>query len=138
MKKQEFKQLNHCVFNLHYHLVLVTKYRRKCITRPMLSRLKEICGTLVQKWECDLIEFNGESDHIHLLLSLNPKVTPSTFVNNLKTVSSRLIRREFSEQLKKVYWKHPVFWSRTYCILTCGGASLSIIKQYIEQQKTPE
>jgi putative transposase len=64
-------------------------------------------------------------------------VTPSIFVNNLKTVTSRLIRKEFSEQLKKFYWKDPVFWSRTYCILTCGGAPLSVIKQYIEHQKSP-
>ena len=68
-----------------------------------------------------------------MLLSLTPKVSPSTLVNNMKTVSSRLIRRDFSTELAKVYAK-PVFWSRSYCILSCGGAPLSIIKQYIEQQ----
>lgn len=104
----------------------------------MLSRLKTICEALTQKWQGELLEFNGEADHVHLLLSLNPKVTPSVFVNNLKTVSSRLIRKEFAAELKKVYWKKPVFWSRSYCILTCGGAPLSVIKQYIEQQQTPE
>lgn len=138
MKKQRIKHLFHCTFNLNYHLVIVTKYRRKCITAPMLSRLKEICIQLTQKWECELLEFNGEADHLHLLLSLNPKVTPSVFVNNLKTVTSRLIRKEFSEHIKKFYWKKPVFWSRSYCILTCGGAPLSVLKQYIEQQKAPE
>ena len=137
MKKQELKQLYHCTFNLNYHLVIVTKYRRKCITSAMLTRLELICKDLTKKWECELLEFNGEADHLHLLLSLNPKVTPSIFVNNLKTVTSRLIRKEFSEQLKKFYWKDPVFWSRTYCILTCGVAPLSVIKQYIEQQKSP-
>jgi len=137
MKKQELKQLYHCTFNLNYHLVIVTKYRRKCITSAMLARLKLICKDLTKKWECELLEFNGEADHLHLLLSLNPKVTPSIFVNNLKTVTSRLIRKEFSEQLKKFYWRDPVFWSRTYCILTCSGAPLSVIKQYIEQQKSP-
>lgn len=137
MKKQELKQLYHCTFNLNYHLVIVTKYRRKCITSVMLDRLKIICDTLTKKWECELLEFNGKADHLHLLLSLNPKVTPSIFVNNLKTVTSRLIRKEFSEQLKKVYWKTPVFWSRTYCLLTCGGAPFSVIKQYIEQQNSP-
>lgn len=137
MNKQQLKQLNHCTFNLNYHLVLVTKYRRKCITATMLHRLKIICEKLAQKWECELLEFNGEADHLHLLLSLNPKGAPSVFVNNLKTVSSRLIRKEFSEYLKNIYWKDPVFWSRTYCILSCGGAPLSVIKQYIEQQKSP-
>lgn len=138
MSKQQFKTLYHCTYNLHYHLVIVTKYRRKCITATMLKRLNSICNELVKKWEGELVEFNGEADHLHLLLALNPKVAPSVFVNNLKTVTSRLIRKEFSEHLKKVYWKTPVFWSRTYCILSCGGAPLSIIKQYIEQQKAPE
>lgn len=138
MIKQKFKYLFHCAFNLHYHLVIVTKYRRKCITAPMLSRLKKICSELTQKWQGELLEFNGEADHLHLLLSLNPKVAPSVFVNNLKTVTSRLIRKEFTMHLAKFYWKKPIFWSRSYCILTCGGAPLSIIKQYIEQQKAPE
>jgi putative transposase len=138
MKKQETKRLNHCTFNLNYHLVLVTKYRRKCITASMLTRLKNISENILNKWECELLEFNGEADHIHLLISLNPKVAPSSFVNNLKTVTSRLIRKEFLVHLKNIYWKQPVFWSRSYCMLTCGGAPLSIIKQYIEQQKTPK
>lgn len=138
MKKQQIKHLYHCTYSLHYHLVIVTKYRRKCITAPMLARLKSISEALTNKWECELIEFNGEADHLHLLLALNPKIAPSVFVNNLKTVTSRLIRKEFPEYLKKIYWSKPVFWSRTYCILSCGGAPLSIIKQYIEQQKAPQ
>ena len=76
MIKQELNKLFHCTFKLYYHLVIVTKYRRKCITATMLKRLKIICTELTEKWECELIEFNGESDHLHLLLSLNPKVTP--------------------------------------------------------------
>jgi putative transposase len=103
----------------------------------MLERLKVICTELTQKWDCELLEFNGEADHVHLLLSLNQKVAPSVFANNLKTVSSRLIRRDFGKHLDKVYWGKPVFWSRSYCIFTCGGAPLSVIKQYIEQQDTP-
>ncbi len=103
----------------------------------MLDRLKTIFIDLTQKWECELLEFNGEADHVHMLLSLNPKVAPSIFVNNLKTVSSRLIRRDFGIELAKVYWKKPVFWSRSYCIITCAGAPLSVIKQYIEQQESP-
>lgn len=136
-RKQPVKSLYHCVFNLNYHLVIVTKYRRKCITSPMLERLRTHCQALVEKWECELLEFNGEADHVHLLLSLNPKVAPSVFVNNLKTVTSRYIRKEFGEELKRYYWNKPVFWSRSYCIISCGGAPLSVIKQYIEQQEAP-
>ncbi len=99
----------------------------------MLNRLKEIFSETLQKWEAELIEFNGEADHIHLLMSVNPKVQPSKLVNNLKTVSSRLIRKEFADHLGKVYRK-PMFWSRSYCIISCGGAPISVLKQYIQQQ----
>lgn len=133
MHKTDLNSLHHCVFNLNYHLIFVTKYRRKAINNQILERLKEIFIATVSKWECELVEFNGEADHVHLLLSLNPKVCLSSFVNNLKTVSSRLIRKDFAVELSKYYWK-PVFWSRSYCALTCGGAPLSIIKQYIENQ----
>jgi putative transposase len=131
---QDLNKLFHCVYKLNCHLVLVTKYRKKCINPAILIRLEEIIKDLCEKWESKLIEFNGEPDHIHLLLDLNPKVAPSVFVNNLKTVSSRLIRRDFLPHLRKHYWKEPVFWSRSYCIVSCGGAPLSVIKQYIEQQ----
>lgn len=100
----------------------------------MLERMKDIFSATLQKWEGELIEFNGEPDHIHLLLSVNPKVQPSKLVNNLKTVSSRLLRKEFGEHLNQVYRGQPVFWSRSYCILSCGGAPLSVLKRYIQQQ----
>lgn len=134
MKKQTLNTLNHSVYSLQYHLVFATKYRRKCISPLMLDRLREIFQATVEKWHGELIEFNGEADHVHLLLSLNPKLRLSDFVNNLKTVSSRLIRKDFRSELAEFYWK-PVFWSGSYCILTCGGAPLSVIKQYIENQQ---
>ena len=133
-KKQTLNTLFHSVFSLNYQVVFCTKDRRKCITPEMLERLKEIFKATIEKWEGQLIEFNGSMDHVHLLLSLNPNIRLSDFVNNLKTVSSRLIRKEFSDELSKVYWK-PVFWSGSYCVLTCGGAPLTIIKQYIENQE---
>ena len=133
MKSQDLKTLNHCIFNIQYHLVLVTKYRRKVITKAMMSRLEEIFSRLLTQWDCELIEFNGEADHVHLLISTNPKAQTSKLVNNLKTVTSRLIRKEFEQQVKRFYWK-PVFWSRTYCLLSVGGAPLSVLKQYIENQ----
>lgn len=134
MEKQALDTLHHCVFKLHVHLVLVTEHRRKCINAAMLERLQIIFASTAEKWSCGLVEFNGEPDHVHMLLSLPPTVQPSKLVNNLKTVSSRLIRKEFASQLGQVYRK-PVFWSRSYCIVSCGGAPLSILKQYIENQE---
>ena len=134
MNNQQLSTLYHCCYNLNYHLVIVTKYRRQCITPAMLKRLAEIFQATAAKWESALLEFNGEADHVHLLLALNPKIQLSSFVNNMKTVSSRLLRKEFAPHLRAFYGSKPVLWSRSYCVLTCGGAPLSIIKQYIEQQ----
>lgn len=126
----------HCVYDMKYHLVLVTKYRKSCFTYQILNRLEEICRKQCEKWEVELIEFGGENDHIHLLLSFNPTIQPSKFINSLKTVSSRLIRKEFSEYLQDYYWK-PVLWSRAYCLLTAGGAPIEILREYIENQDRP-
>ena len=127
----------HCVYKLTYHLVLVTKYRKKCLSNEMLNRLEEIVKKNCADWEIDLIEFNGEADHIHLLLEMHPNIMPSKFINNLKTVSSRLIRKEFEEELKPYYWK-PVLWTRAYCLLTTGGATIDVIREYIKNQERPE
>ncbi|MHB8355994.1 MAG: IS200/IS605 family transposase [Vulcanimicrobiaceae bacterium] len=127
------KVLCHSVFNLHLHLVLVTKYRRRCIDAAILARLHAIFGNLAERWGCELLEFNGEPDHVHLLLSVNPKVAPAILVNNFKTVSSRLIRKEFASQVRRIYRK-AVFWSRSYCIVSCGGAPLSVLEQYVQGQ----
>jgi putative transposase len=135
--KSDVKHLNHSVFSINAHLVLVTKYRKKCIDHNVLKRLEEIFRATCEKWECELLEFGGEEDHVHLLISLNPKVQPSKFVNNLKTVSARLIRRDFEARLKKYFWK-SYFWSRSYCFISCGGAPLEIIKKYIQSQENPE
>ena len=126
----------HCVYEIYFHLVLVTKYRKKCFTKPILDRLENICSQLCEKWDIELKEFVGEQDHVHLLLSLHPSLAPSKFINNLKTVTSRLIRKEFPDHLSQFYWK-PVMWSRSYCLISAGGAPLEVIKKYIENQDTP-
>jgi putative transposase len=134
MKTQELNKLYHCVYRLDYHLVIVTKYRRKCLTEEMRVRAKDIFESTLEKWGCELLETNGEPDHMHLLISTPPTLSLSKLVNNLKTVSSRLLRKEFSRHLARVYRK-PVLWHRAYFVVTCGGAPLSVMRQYIENQK---
>ena len=133
----EFAKLYHCVFALHCHSVFVTKYRRKCITAPMLDRFREIAVARCEGWGGKPMKVNGEPDHVHLLVSLPPNLDLSRFVNNPKTTTSRLIRKEFAAEVNRIYWK-PVFWSRSYCVISGGGVPLSVIKQYIEQQAAPE
>ena len=104
----------------------------------MLDRLHIIFEELCDKWEVGLEEFNGEADHIHLLLDMNPNIAPSKLINNLKTVISRLLRKEFSEQLSHYYWTHLGIWTRAYCLLSVGGAPLEILKEYIKNQERPK
>lgn len=121
------------VYDLSVHLVLVTKYRRKVINSEMLVRLGEIFRATAEKWECEVVEFNGESDHVHMLIAINPKVQISKFANNLKTVSSRLIRRDFEEHIKQYLFK-DAFWKIGYYVSSTGGASIQTVKKYIQSQ----
>ncbi|PUE44344.1 IS200/IS605 family transposase [Limnohabitans sp. 2KL-51] len=136
MTTQQFKVLSHCTFSLQYHLVLVTKYRKKCLTNEMLIDLKAICKKQLELKEGALLEFNAEEDHIHLLFELPPKTSISTLINILKTSSARLLRKNHHEHLQKFFLK-PILWSRSYFVVSCGGAPLAVIKKYIQQQKTP-
>jgi len=127
----------HCVYNIKYHLVLITKYRKKCFTKEILSNLEQVFRELCEKWEVDLLEFGGEDDHVHLMLELHPNIMPSKLVNNLKTVSSRLIRKQYATHLKMYYWK-PVLWSRAYCLISADGAPLEVLRDYIQNQDQPK
>lgn len=102
---KSYKSDWHCVFQLKYHLVLVIKYRKSCLNFKILTRLEQICREQCKGWTIELIEFSGEQDHIHLLLDMHPNMMPSRFINSLKTVTSRLIRKEFSAHLDQYYWK---------------------------------
>ena len=136
MSEVKVHKLYHCAFALSYHFVFVTKYRRRCLTPAMLDDLAAHIARLVATWEGRVIEFNGEADHVHLLVELTPKVAPSVFANNLKTVTSRLLRRDHRAHLERIYRKQ-VLWSRSYFVASTGGAPLSIIRQYIGQQERP-
>lgn len=124
------------MYNLQYHLVVVTKYRKNCINKEILSRLKEISSSLFEKWNCEIIEISGEIDHMHILFEAPPQVQLSKLINNFKTVSSRYVQKEFQDHLKTFYWK-PYFWSNSYLILSTGGATIDIIKEYIQNQQEP-
>jgi putative transposase len=134
MNKQQLKPLNHCVYATNYHLVIVTKYRKPVISEEILGTLKRLIYERVDAWNGECMEVNGEPDHVHILLSLPPNVCISDFVNALKTGTSRQIRNRYAEHVNKFYWK-PMFWSRSYCVVTCGGAPLDIVKQYVQNQK---
>ena len=136
-QRQELRSKEHCVFRLYFHIVFVTKYRRKCLDAAMLDSFRAISTRLCGQWGCELIECNGEPDHVHLLIESEPATPLTKLINNLKTVSSRLLRRDYSDRLARFY-RQPVLWSPSYCLITCGGAPFEIIKLYIQSQSSAD
>lgn len=126
-----------CVFKNHIHLVFVTKYRRDVFTEEMLVRLEELFDETCLQMEGNLLEFNGEDNHVHLMVSCPPKLALATLVSKLKGKSSYFLRQEYWEKIKNKLWGNH-FWSPSYCAVSCGGASLDVIKEYIESQKRPQ
>jgi putative transposase len=117
-------------------LVFVTKYRRGVLTDAMLTRCEEIMRQVCADFEAELREFNGEHDHVHLLVHYPPKVAISRLVNSLKGVSARYLRQEYSSHVRKYLWGGH-FWSGSYFAGSCGGAPLTVVHHYIEQQNQP-
>ncbi len=125
----------HCVFLMHVHLVFVTKYRKKIFTKAHLDTMKEVFTKICQDFDAQLSEFDGETDHVHLLVNYHPKISISKLVNSLKGVSSRRLR-QYHQDIHQYYWKN-MLWSPSYFASSCGGAPIEIIRQYIQQQNSP-
>ena len=126
----------HCVFLMHVHLVFVTKCRRKIFDQDAIEKLRGYFASVCADFDVERVEMDGERDHVHLLINYPPKLAISNLVNSLKGVSSRLLRRDRPDIAQRYYYK-GVLWSPSYFAGSCGGAPISIIRQYIEQQETP-
>ena len=133
----DLRRGRHVVYNLHVHLVFVAKYRGKVFTKEILDDMRGIFESVCTDFEAQLVEFDGEDDHVHLLVNYPPKVSISKLVNSLKGVSSRMIRHKNYPSIKQKLWGGAL-WSPSYFAGSCGGAPIEIIRQYIEQQKTPD
>jgi len=133
----EIKRDRHATHLLHAHLVFVTKYRYKVFSKEHLAYLKKVFEETMENMGGTLEEFDGEADHVHLLIQYPPKHSISLIVNTLKGRSSRLMRKRFPE-LKERYRGKGVLWHRSYFAGSVGGAPLEIVKRYIQNQATPE
>ena len=128
-----YRKNRHACYLLQYHLVVVTKYRHPVIAEPLRSRLIQISEELFSGWKCPILEINTEADHIHILFEAHPQVQLSKLINSYKTVSSRLIRKEFQSFLSS-YYRKPYFWSESYFICTASEKSAATIQNYIQKQ----
>lgn len=127
----------HALYNLKYHLIFVTKYRKQCITEEVFSTLKQQLIKIAELNGSEIEEISYESDHVHILLSAPPQICLANMINSMKTTSSRIVRNRHSEWLSQFYWK-PYFWSRSYMILSSGGAPIEVIRKYIQEQGTED
>ena len=128
----KFDTNNHSVFLLQYHLIMCIKYRNRVIDDVISERLKQIFEYIAPNYHITLEEWNHNVDHVHVLLRGQPNTEMSKFINAYKSASSRLIKKEFPE-IRKSLWKE-MFWSQSYCLISTGGATVDIIKQYIQSQ----
>ena len=133
MKDSTLRRGRHCVFQMHVHLVFVTKYRGRVFDDDALTKLHKYFRIVCADFESDLIECNGERDHVHLLVNYPPKVAVARLVNSLKGVSSRRLRTERPDLARK--WRRDALWSPSYFATTCGGAPITVLRQYIEAQQ---
>ncbi|MCG5059709.1 MAG: IS200/IS605 family transposase [Limnoraphis sp. WC205] len=125
------------VSDIKAHLVLVSKYRKKVFTDEMLTTIEAVINKNLEKNGCELIEFNGEPDHVHLLFQYLPQLQLSKLVNSIKTATSRVLSKQFETQLKEIYWGKKVVWSSSYYVSSCGGVTVERLKEYIEEQERP-
>jgi len=123
---------NHSVFKLYYHLIMSTKYRRKVIDDEISDFLQMKFSSIGKNYHITLEEFNHDEDHIHVLFRANPNSELSKFINAYKSATSRLVKKDFPK-VKEKLWKE-MFWTRSYCLLTSGGVTIDIVRQYIETQ----
>ncbi|MDQ8448489.1 IS200/IS605 family transposase [Enterococcus faecium] len=123
---------NHSVFLLYYHLVLVTKYRRQVIDNEISNYAKAIFERISESYHITLVEWNYDKDHVHIMFKAQPKTELTKFINAYKSASSRLIKRDYP-RVKQFLWKE-MFWSKSFCLLTTGGAPIDVIKKYIQNQ----
>ncbi len=125
-----------CIYKCFYHLVFSPKYRKGVFTSEMLERLEVVMGETCEQMGGELVEFGGERDHLHLLVSIPPSKSVSNFIGKLKGKSSYTLRKEFWPEIKDKLWGDH-FWSPSYCVATCGGAPLEVVRQYVEHQEKP-
>ncbi|MDD6366605.1 MAG: IS200/IS605 family transposase [Stecheria intestinalis] len=130
----EYRRNRHSICKLQYHLVAVTKFRHPVLTGDIAERLEQISHEVIEEdWNCRILEINTDQDHVHILFEASPQTQLSKLVNNYKTVTSRLLRKEFSSALSK-YCGKPLFWSDSYFLSTVSETTEEAVRIYIQEQ----
>ena len=128
---------SHSVYKLTYHIIFVTKYRKKVITDEIGDFMKNHAAYLCGRMDCTLISAETDEDHMHLLVSMPPDVAPVRLINSLKTQLSKEVRATYASHVERYLWKDS-FWSASYFCATTGSVSMETVRSYIESQRTSE
>lgn len=132
MGKIIYKSNYNIVYSCKYHIVFCPKYRRKVLVNGVDTRLKELVNSICEELQVDIIEMEIMPDHVHILLGVDPQFGIHKAVKTIKGTTSRILRQEFPWLRSRI----PTLWTNSYFCSTIGGAPLSVIKQYIENQKS--
>lgn len=132
MATHDFRRERHSVTDLKIHLICITKYRKKVFTNVGLECIETAMRSVSEKMHFRILEFNGESDHVHLIVEFPPKLSVSALVKHLKGVSSRAYRKDGHRCPSD-----KSLWSPSYFAVSVGGAPLSVVKEYIQNQLRP-
>ena len=127
------QRINHSVFDMHYHLVLVVKYRRKVLDDAISQFLKDMFVRIGKDYRVTVEEWEHDYDHIHVVFSARPATELSKFINSYKAASSRMVKKEFPSITRELWTSH--FWKTGFFISTTGGANLDTIKKYVREQR---
>ena len=126
----------HSVFSLHYHLILVTKYRKSVFDDEISERARALFEAIAPAYKIEVLEWNHDQDHVHILFKAQPKTELSKFINAYKSASSRILKKEFPS-MREQLWQ-DMFWSRSFCLLSSGSAPIEVIEQYIKEQSSKD
>ena len=133
---EDWRTGRHVLYQLHAHLVFITKYRRDAISEHVGAEIGQACQDVAEQFEVTIDAYEHDHDHVHLLVTYPPKVALSKLVNSMKGVSSRRVRALGLPEVKRVLWGDH-FWSPSYAVISCGGAPLDVVRQYVENQRSP-
>lgn len=122
----------HSVFSLHYHLILVTKYRKSVFNDEISNRARALFEVIAPSYKIEVLEWNHDQEHVHIFFKAQPKTELSKFINAYKSASSRVLKKEFPS-MREQLWQ-DMFWSRSFCLLSSGSAPIEVIQQYIKEQ----
>ena len=132
-KGQLYYTNRHSCFLLQYHMVLVTKYRKPVLTGKIKDHVYNTIRAIFEERGYNILEMNGEPDHIHILFEAGPDMAPMELANVVKTKTARFVRRDLPDEVNRTYWKQ-VFWTDSYFVTTVGANSLAVVQDYIKNQ----